>query len=196
MYKFSAMTLRMKHIYRWGLMRNTRQESLAEHAADTAIIAHLLAELAKNRFAQTVRPELVATAALYHDCSEIITGDLPTPVKYRAASFTGEYKKLEREADDTLLSLLPPEIKDGVKDALTGDALNDREKRIVKAADKLSALIKCIDEERLGNTEFRSAKNTLQKAVADMRLEEADCFVEEFLPAHYLDLDELVEKGD
>ena len=156
-YPFSALLSRMRYIARWGLMRAARQENLAEHTAETAQLAHLLALLARDRFSAPVSPERVAVAALYHDASEILTGDLPTPVKYNNEELKTAYKALEREAEERLAALAPPEVRDGLRGALCGDGLTEREKRILKAADKLSALIKCVEERQGGNLEFESA---------------------------------------
>lgn len=193
MFKFSALAARMKYINRWGLMRNAHSETLAEHTADTAIISHLLALIAARDFGAEVSPERVATAALYHDCTEIITGDLPTPVKYSNAEMTRQYKNIEREASARLLSMLPEGVSKSVGGLMSGQALNERERAILKAADKLSGLIKCIEERRLGSTEFASAEKTLSDAVSALDLPEAKYFVQNFLPAHSLDLDALLK---
>lgn len=193
MYRFSALVLRMKYVNRWGLMRSSKSESLAEHAAETAVVANILAAVAKRIYKQDVRPDAVAAAALYHDCSEIMTGDMPTPSKYRIKALTEQYKKLENESLRDMLEMLPEELREELAPTVCGAALNERERRILKAADKLSALIKCVEEERFGNTEFASAMRTTRALIDDMRLPEADYFITHFLPAHYLDLDQLLK---
>lgn len=195
LYPFSALLSRMRYINRWGLMRATRQENLAEHTAETAQLAHLLALIAARQFAAQVAPERVAVAALYHDAAEILTGDLPTPVKYSSALLKDAYKALEREAEQQLAALAPPKIRAPLAEAIGGGGLNERERRILKAADRLSALIKCIEERQSGNLEFASAEAAQREALAGMKLPEADYFIETMLPAYTRTLDELRAEG-
>ena len=190
-YPFSALLSRMRYITRWGLMRAVRQENLAEHTAETAQLAHLLALLAQHRFGAQVEPQRVAVAALYHDAAEILTGDLPTPVKYSSELLKNAYKELERQAEERLTALAPPEIRRPLGRAVCGGDLNEREKKILNAADRLSALIKCIEERQSGNLEFASAEATQRAALAAMALPEADYFIETMLPAYTRTLDEL-----
>ena len=191
LYPFSALLSRMRYINRWGLMRAARQENLAEHTAETAQLAHLLALIAARQFEAQVAPERVAVAALYHDAAEILTGDLPTPVKYSSALLKDAYKALEREAEQQLAALAPPKIRAPLAEAIGGGGLNERERRILKAADRLSALIKCIEERQSGNLEFASAEATQRAALAAMALPETDYFIETMLPAYTRTLDEL-----
>ena len=195
LYPFSALLSRMRYINRWGLMRAARQENLAEHTAETAQLAHLLALIAARQFAAQVAPERVAVAALYHDAAEILTGDLPTPVKYSSALLKDAYKALEREAERQLAALAPPKIRAPLAEAIGGGGLNERERRILKAADRLSALIKCIEERQSGNLEFASAEAAQREALAGMNLPEADYFIETMLPAYTRTLDELRAEG-
>ena len=195
LYPFSALLSRMRYINRWGLMRATRQENLAEHTAETAQLAHLLALIAARQFEAQVAPERVAVAALYHDAAEILTGDLPTPVKYSSALLKDAYKALEREAEQQLAALAPPKIRAPLAEAIGGGGLNERERRILKAADRLSALIKCIEERQSGNLEFASAEAAQREALAGMKLPEADYFIETMLPAYTRTLDELRAEG-
>ena len=195
LYPFSALLSRMRYINRWGLMRAARQENLAEHTAETAQLAHLLALIAARQFAAQVAPERVAVAALYHDAAEILTGDLPTPVKYSSALLKDAYKALEREAEQQLAALAPPKIRAPLAEAIGGGGLNERERRILKAADRLSALIKCIEERQSGNLEFASAEAAQREALAGMKLPEADYFIETMLPAYTRTLDELRAEG-
>ena len=196
-YPFAAMLSRMKYINRWGLMRNTRPESLAEHVTECAVTAHILAALAADEFgAEDVRPEKVALAALYHDADEILTGDLPTPVKYRNRGILGEYKRIEKEMSETIVKGIPDSISGRIRIAVIADDLTDHEKMIIKAADKLSALFKCIEEERSGNQEFGSAKkSTLEKLRQDI-LPETQYFMDHFLPCFEMDLDELISQNN
>ena len=187
---FYAMLSRMKYITRWGLMRNTREENLCEHTLETAILAHALATLRNRRFGGSVDPDHVAVLALYHDASEILTGDLPTPVKYYNAAIKESYKKVEQLACDQLLSFLPDDLREE-NDPLLHPKEEDAELwALCKAADKLSALIKCVQERAAGNREFLQAEAATLQSIYAMNLPEAECFIEEFLPAYARSLDE------
>ena len=178
-------------------MRNSRSETLSEHSAITASIAHLLACAARDIYgAEDVSPERTACCALYHDAAEILTGDMPTPVKYSNENLRSEYKKVEREAEGRLIDMLPEALKISVGASVRGENLSERERKIIKAADKLSALIKCIEEEQAGNTEFKSAKRSTLALLAEDTLPETQYFIEEFLPAYSLTLDELLGAGE
>lgn len=185
---FFAMFSRMKYIDRWALMRNTRKESLAEHSLETAFIAHAIALLHNKSFGGNVNPERAALVALFHDAPEIITGDLPTPVKYYSREIKQAYSDMEAQATNHLLSLLPPELCDDFESILRCD---DKEiKQIVRAADKISALIKCKDEILLGNTEFSTAEKATLKTIKELDLPAADEFISLFLKSFSLPLDE------
>ncbi len=191
MYHFFAMLSRMKNINRWGLMRNTRQENLCEHSFETAVIAHALAVLRNTRFGGRADAERAAALALFHDASEIVTGDMPTPVKYHSRKIRSAYREVETEAKNRLLSFLPDDLRGVYADLLDARGEEDAELlKIVRAADKISAVIKCVEEKRMGNSEFVSAETSLRAAVEDMHLPEADCFMREFLPSYSLTLDE------
>ncbi|MBW7572801.1 5'-deoxynucleotidase [Caproiciproducens faecalis] len=191
MFHFYAMLSRMKYICRWGLMRNTRKETLSEHSFETAVIAHALAVLRNTRFGGHVSPERAALLALYHDATEILTGDLPTPVKYFNPQIRSAYREVETVAQNKLLSLLPEDLKPSYESVFTAGKEGDKELLpLVKAADKLSAVIKCMEEKGMGNSEFIKAEASLRQAVSDLHLPEADCFVTEFLPSYALTLDE------
>lgn len=190
---FGAIIARMNYITRWGLMRNSRSESLSEHSLMTATTAHLLACAARDIFgASEVSPERTACCALYHDAAEILTGDMPTPVKYANERLRTEYKAVESEAERRLVAMLPEPLRASVGAALKGDALNERERRIIKAADKLAALIKCIEEKGNGNTEFENARRSTLALLSADPLPETRYFIDEFLPAYSLTLDELL----
>ncbi len=191
-YGFGAVLARMNYIDRWGLMRNARRESLSEHSLMTAEIAHILSTIAVSLFNADVNPDRVACRAMYHDACEIMTGDLPTPVKYRNDMIKTEYKKLEAEAQQRLLDTLPEPLRSMMTAPITADDLNERESKIVKAADKLSALIKCIEEQSSGNSEFVSARRTIEKALDETDLPELKFYREKFIPAYSLTLDELL----
>ena len=180
----------MKYISRWGLMRNSRTENISEHSLETAIIAHGLAVMRNKRFGGSVNPDRVAILALFHDASETITGDLPTPVKYFNADISASYKEVETIALEKLLTMLPDDMRDEYRDILIPDS--GEEMCLVKAADKLSALLKCIEEESAGNGEFALAKQSTLKAIEELKIPEVDAFISEFLPAYVLTLDELI----
>lgn len=180
---FFAMLSRMKYIHRWGLMRNARLENLSEHTLEVAYIAHILALM------NGTAPEKAVLCALYHDCTEIITGDMPTPIKYYNAEIRSIYGGIEAAVQERLLETLPGHLR---KEYAEWMAPDDPEiKRIVKAADKLSALIKCTEEIRMGNREFESARQAQLDAIHAMGFPAAEEFLEEFMPAFDLTLDEM-----
>ena len=189
--RFYAMMSRMKNIYRWGLMRNTRQENLSEHSLEVAQIAHALAIISNKRFGSNIDPYYVATVAMYHDTSEIITGDMPTPIKYYNSEIKAAYKQIEATAEAQLTEMLPQDFKEEFATIYNPD---ENTASLVKAADKISALIKCIEELNMGNREFAVAEKSTRNAIEKMGLKEADVFIKEFLPAFKLSLDELREK--
>ena len=193
---FFALVSRMKYIDRWALMRSARPENLSEHALEVACIAHALATIANIRYGRSLDAARAALIGLYHDLSEIITGDMPTPVKYRGARIRDAYKEVEREAEATLLAQLPDDLRPAYAALFAPDGTDDDAYlwRLVKAADKLSALIKCIDEAHAGNAEFRSAEATTRTAVEALadELPEVCDFIDEFLPSYGRTLDELL----
>ena len=186
-YHFYAMLSRMKNIYRWGLMRNTKNENLSEHSLEVAFIAHALAVIHNRKFGGNVDPCAVAAAAMFHDTSEIITGDMPTPIKYYNGQIRAAYKQIEAVAENELISMLPEYMRDDFKALYSPD---EQTERFIKAADKISALIKCIQELDMGNREFLSAEKTTRQAVIDMHLPEADLFLNDFMESFTLSLDE------
>ncbi len=180
----------MKYINRWGLMRNTITENLSEHSLETAFIAHLLAVLRNKRHGGNVDAERCALLAMYHDVAEIITGDLPTPVKYYSKDIKSAYAIVEENAENQLLSYLPNDIKDIYSDII-GKKESDKELwKLIKAADKVSALIKCTEELQMGNHDFEKAYKSTLEAIKALNLPEANEFLEEFMPAYSLTLDE------
>ncbi len=189
-YNFFSMFARMKYIDRWALMRNTRRENLGEHSADVAAISHAIALLKNTRFGGSVNAERAAFLGLYHDMPEIITGDMPTPVKYHSDALHDAFLQVEREACDRLLSMLPEDLRESYRAAFFKEEADAYLWRIVKAADKIAALIKCIEEEQAGNREFRLALAATKENIARMNLPEADAFLEDFLGGFYLSLDE------
>ncbi len=188
---FYAMLFRMKYINRWGLMNNTRSENISEHSHQVAILAHCLVLIHNKRFGGSLNPERAALLAVYHDASEIITGDLPTPVKYQNSDIIAAYKQIEDSAADRLISLLPEDFRDEYASVIKQTGSGDEQlHRFVKAADRFSALIKCVDELRMGNDEFQKAKESIETSIHAMQLPEAEVFFEEFMPSFYLSLDE------
>lgn len=189
---FFAMMSRMKYIERWALMRSSVKENISEHSLEVAMISHGLAVLARVRFGrEDIDPQRAALIALYHDCTEIITGDMPTPVKYDNADMQDAYQKIEMVAAYRLLNMLPGDMREYYDSLFVIGQKDEELYRLVKAADRLSALIKCIEEEKTGNREFESAKKSIEASIHDMGCREAEAFMEEFLPAYYKNLDEL-----
>ena len=186
---FFAMLGRMKYIDRWALMRNTEQESLTAHCFEVAIIAHGIAILSNKRLGTDYDAEKVAVLGLFHDAAEILTGDMPTPVKYYNPDIKNAYKKVEAEAENQLISMLPEDVKEEYKEIIKPEDMELR--KIVKAADKISALIKCIEEEKAGNREFVKAKETTEEGIRKLNCPAAELFMEEYLEAYYLTLDQL-----
>ena len=187
MSNYYAVLSRMKSIYRWGLMRNVRQESLSEHSLEVALVAHALALIGNKKFGKNYDCEHIAVCAMLHDTSEIITGDMPTPIKYYNDEIKTAYKKIEAVASNELIHLLPDYLQD---DFLPLYNMTDEEEKIVKAADKLSALIKCIEEINMGNREFISAKESIQRAICNLNSPEADVFLKDFIPPFECTLDQ------
>ena len=188
-HNFFALISRMKYIDRWALMRNTETENIQEHSHQVAVLAHALALIANQRFGAQLDPGRVAVAALYHDATEIITGDMPTPVKYYNSTLRDSYKQVEAAAADRLLSMLPPELRPEFEPYLRE---SDPEiHAYVKAADKLSAYLKCVEEVKAGNSEFRLAKEQTWAALLDKPLPALQYFIDQFLPSFELTLDEL-----
>lgn len=187
---FFAMHSRMKYINRWALMRNTATENISQHSNDVAAIAHALAVIKNLRFGGKLNAERAAFLGLYHDMPEIITGDMPTPVKYHSEEMRSEFMKVEEMACDKLLAMLPEDMQAYYRCAFFPQQEDEYLWKIVKAADKISALIKCIEEKNAGNREFEKAYQSTEKAIRAMKLAEADVFLEEFIPAFHLSLDE------
>lgn len=188
---FYAMLSRMKYINRWGLMNNTRCENISEHSLQVAMLAHCLVLIHNKRFGGSLNPERAAILAVFHDTTEIITGDMPTPIKYYNSDIKNAYRDIEENAANQLIKMLPDDFKDELNDIIKMSGEDDDKLRpFVKAADKLSALIKCIEELRMGNDEFRKAKDTILGSIHNMKMPEINVFEDEFLPAFSLTLDE------
>ena len=191
-HNFFALISRMKYIDRWALMRNTETENIQEHSHQVAVLAHALALIANQRFGAQLDPGRVAVAALYHDATEIITGDMPTPVKYYNSTLRDSYKQVEAAAADRLLSMLPPELRPEFEPYLRE---SDPEiHAYVKAADKLSAYLKCVEEVKAGNNEFKKAKEQTYAALCQNQIPALRYFMDRFLDGFELTLDELSEE--
>lgn len=186
---FFAYISRMRFIQRWALMRNTAPENVQEHSHQVAVLAHALAVIRREKFGGTVDPGAVAVAALYHDASEILTGDMPTPIKYDNPAIRSAYKDVEAVAERKLLNMLPEELRGAYAPILT--EVPPETERLVKAADKLSAYIKCVEELKAGNMEFREAAAQTRRALEAYALPEVAYFLETFMDSFSLTLDEL-----
>ena len=189
-YHFFGYMNRMKHIHRWGLMRNTKIENDMEHVFQTAMIAHAIALLGNSRYERTYDAEHIAVLGMYHDASEVITGDLPTPIKHNNPAIIKEYHKLESIAQKRLLTMLPADIMPDYEPLIEPDETT-AEWRIVKAADKISAYIKCVEERSAGNREFLQAEETTLAAIRKIDLPEVQDFMDEFIPGFSMSLDEI-----
>lgn len=188
---FFAMMARMKYIERWALMRNSDSENICEHSLEVSMIAHALAVISNVRLNNNLDVNKAALIGLYHDATEIITGDLPTPVKYYNDEIKSAYKEVEQIAANKLLGMLPEDMRPYYNNLFNKTYEDTYLWKIVKAADKLSALVKCIEEEKTGNLEFKSARVSTLKALDAMKLEEVRIFKEEFMDSYELTLDEL-----
>ena len=188
--EFYALLGRMRYITRWGLMRNTFSENISEHSHQVAVLAHALALIRRDILhLEGPEPDRCAVAALYHDASEILTGDLPTPIKYYNPDIKDAYKQVERIAGNRLLEMLPVQLRASYEHLILED--DETVEPIVKAADKLSAHIKCLEEQKAGNTEFDSAARQTWDAMKTMKLPELDWFLDNCLGAFALNLDQL-----
>ena len=192
---FFALFSRMKYIDRWSLMRNTDSESLSQHSLDVAAIAHALSVIGNRRLGKNYDSGKIALIGMYHDMPEIITGDMPTPVKYHNSEIREAFGSIEKAAQRSLLNTLPEDFRDEYREFLIPDEKSE-EYRLVKAADKISALLKCMQEERSGNTEFIRAREATEKSLHEMNCEEAEIFLREFLESFSLVLDTVLESEE
>ena len=188
---FYAFISRMKYIDRWALMRNTEEESLTQHSYEVAVIAHALAVISNKRLGTNYDAEKVALIGLFHDTSEILTGDMPTPVKYYSPEITSAYKEVEKVATGKLLQMLPEDLRSEYSDLLLPEEKDAELWKLNKAADKISALIKCIEEQKAGNKEFDKARESTEASIHAMNCEAAEIFLTDFLPSFELTLDQL-----
>ena len=186
---FFSMLFRMQYIDRWALMRNSRAETLTEHTLETAVLAHALATLSNERFGADYNADRAAVLGMFHDAHEILTGDMPTPVKYQNTTIETAFKGVETAANEQLIGMLPSDLQATYAPLIKEE--DDLLRPIVKAADKLSALIKCIEERKAGNTEFAKAEQSIRLLLEENTLPAVQAFMEEFLPAFELTLDEM-----
>lgn len=189
MSRFFAYIARMKHIKRWGLMPSSREENVQEHSLQVAMIAHALALLENKRHGGNLDPEHIMAIAVYHETGEVITGDLVTPIKYFNEDIKKAYKNIESIAEERMIEMLPEDLKNEMKDLI--QPKDDIEKKFVKAADKIAAYTKCLEEIRSGNREFVKAAETLKGAIDNMNMPVVNEFMEEFIPDFNVTLDEL-----
>lgn len=189
-YNFYAFMDRMKYIKRWSLMRSVREENIMEHSQQVAMLAHALAVINNRIFGGTVNAEKCVMYAVYHECSEVMTGDLPTPIKYFNNSIHGAYKDLENMACEKLLKTLPEELREDIGVYVKPDT-DSYEYKIVKCADRFSAYIKCLEEHRCGNTEFEKAKKSIEEDLHSRNMPEVEYFFKNFIQSFLLTLDEL-----
>lgn len=190
MYNFYAFMDRMKYIKRWQLMRSVREENIMEHSQQVAMLAHALAVIDNKIFGGSADAEKAALYAVYHECSEVLTGDLPTPIKYCNNNIEGAYKSLEERACDKLLNTLPEELRGEFEKSMKPDKTS-AEYAIMKAADRLAAYIKCLEELRSGNREFAKAKQSIEDDLHSRNMPEVEYFFEKFIKSFELTLDEL-----
>ena len=187
---FFALISRMRYISRWGLMRSSIPENVQEHSHMVAVLSHALGLIRRDIFHRPCDIGTLVCAALYHDASEILTGDMPTPIKYHSAEITSAYHAVEDVAAEKLTNMLPVELQDEFAPLVSGEVGDDL-KALLKCADRLSAYIKCVEERKAGNVEFLSAERQTRERIESMHLAEADYFLENFMPAFEKNLDEL-----
>ena len=193
MFNFNALLSRLKYIPRWSLMRQNTKEDVAQHTTEVMLVSHTLCLLANNKFNHIVDSEKVCMCALYHDVSEILTGDMPTPVKYNNEKIKTAYKEIEKHAINKLLETAHPEVRDDLRPYMTQECLTEYEKKLLKGADKICALTKCIEELQSGNKEFESAFSSTINSIKEMNLLEVNYFMENMLSGYKLCLDELAK---
>lgn len=188
---FFAFAARTKYINRWALMRNTRYETLSEHSAEVAQITYALAVIGNERLHKNYNAERASLLGLYHDLPEIITGDLPTPVKYYSEETKSAYKAVEKNASKQLLAMLPDDLRKNYESLFKKKADDKELWRLVKSADKICAYLKCIEERLAGNREFCEAEKTITKTLQRLDCEEAKIFIEEFVPSFEKTIDQM-----
>lgn len=190
-FHFFAFLSRMKYITRWGLMKNTQPENIQEHSLQVAMIAHGLALIRNKFYGGNINADRVAVLGLFHDCNEIITGDMPTPIKYYNPQISRAYKDVEETSKRKILSMLPKELQSDYTEILFHEDIDPESWKIVKAADKISAYIKCLEEVKAGNMEFKKASESIYDAISQIDMPEVAYFMKNFIPSFSLTLDDL-----
>ena len=190
---FFAYISRIRWLQRWGLKRNAVMENVMEHSWEVSVITHCLALLRNRYYGGKVDVNAVVVAALYHDCSEVITGDMPSPVKYHSPAITQAYKSIEREAEQELVSLLPPELQEDYRPVFLAEELPEEHHQLIKAADTIAAHLKCRMELAAGNAEFENAAEDIQGRLDQLDMPEVEHFLTHFAPGYSLTLDELLK---
>ena len=193
---FFAYISKIRWILRWGLKRNAIPENVMEHSWEVATISHALCIIGNRRFDRNYDANLVATSALFHDVSEVITGDMPTPIKYHSIGMQQAFKKVEVQAEKELLMLLPKDLRDDYEPLLVSSEVPDDVKRLIKAADTIAALLKCRAELNAGNMEFSKAFEDIEARLTAVNMPEVDAFLEIFVPSYQLTLDELLNGNE
>ncbi len=193
---FFAYISKIRWVIRWGLKRNAIPENVMEHSWEVATIAHAMAIIGNKRFGANYDPNRVATVALYHDVSEVITGDMPTPIKYHSTGMQKAFKEVELQAEKELVSLLPEDLRDEFSDLIIASNVDGEVKRLIKGADTISAYLKCQAELKAGNAEFSKAAEDIAARLANFKMPEVDAFLEIFVPSYQLTLDELLNGSD
>ncbi len=194
-YDFYAYMDRMKYIKRWQLMRSTRDENIMEHSQSVSLLAHALVTIHNEVYGGRADVLKTVLSAMYHETSEVMTGDLPTPIKYYNKSIHGAYKEIEKSACEKIVGTLPPEMQKGIAPFVLAEG-DSVESRLVKAADRLAAYIKCLEELRGGNTEFSKAKKSIEEDLHARKMPEVEYFFTHFIPSFHLALDELKDLSD
>ncbi len=187
------MISRMKYIKRWALMRNSHEENISEHSLEVAAVAHALAVIHNKRFGGNANADRAAVLGVFHDTPEIITGDMPTPVKYYSAQIREAYSQVEDDACRAMLEMIPADLRAEYEPYFFQQEQDRQLWKFVKAADKICALTKCIEEMQAGNADFKNAAESTRAAIREMQMPEAECFMDEFLESYGLTLDEMTE---
>ncbi len=193
---FFAYISKIRWVIRWGLKRNAIQENVMEHSWEVATIAHALALLRNKRYGGNLDPNVVATTALYHDVSEVITGDMPTPIKYHSAGMQKAFKEVEVQAEKELIALLPPDLREDYTALVVSSEISEEVKRVIKGADTISAFLKCQEELKAGNVEFSKAAEDIAARLRAFNMPEVNDFLECFVPSYKLTLDELLNGSE
>ena len=188
---FFAHLSRLKLIHRWSLIRSQHNENVSEHSLQVAFVAHALAIIKNKKFNGNINADRIALLAMYHDVTEVITGDMPTPVKYYNSQITHAYKKIEKIAQQKLINMLPAELQDDFRELIDESHCTDEEKKIVKQADTLCAYLKCLEELSAGNNEFNQAKIRLENVIKTGISSEMSYFMEKFVPSFSISFDEM-----